>query len=161
MCKNVRYAINSDDAMQSRDSDTRGTPWMLTEERTTATDGPTAGMPSNSRDAYNSRNARKRWKLQYQKGRNSDRDSGNSRDSTLSRDSKDANSSKNSISSWDASSSMIMKKQLGLEERQQQAVTKRCRLSWLTNSALVYEPKCGGGEELLNLWSTTTGNRTL
>ena len=30
---------------------------MLTEERTTATDGPTAGMPSNSRDSYNSRNA--------------------------------------------------------------------------------------------------------
>jgi hypothetical protein len=24
-------------------------------------------------------------------------------------------------------------------------VTKRCRLSWLTNSALAYEPKCGGG----------------
>ncbi len=24
-------------------------------------------------------------------------------------------------------------------------VTKRCRLSWLTNSALVYEHKCGGG----------------
>jgi hypothetical protein len=23
-------------------------------------------------------------------------------------------------------------------------VTKRCRISWLTNSALVYEPKCGG-----------------
>ena len=23
-------------------------------------------------------------------------------------------------------------------------VTNRCRLSWLTNSALVYEPKCGG-----------------
>ncbi len=23
-------------------------------------------------------------------------------------------------------------------------VTKRCRLSWLTNSVLVYEPKCGG-----------------
>ncbi len=23
-------------------------------------------------------------------------------------------------------------------------VTKRFRLSWLTNSALVYEPKCGG-----------------
>jgi hypothetical protein len=23
-------------------------------------------------------------------------------------------------------------------------VTKRCRLSWLTNSALVYEPKCEG-----------------
>ena len=27
-----------------------------------------------------------------------------------------------------------------------QWVTKRCRLSWLTNSVLVYEPKCGGGE---------------
>ncbi len=25
-----------------------------------------------------------------------------------------------------------------------QGDTKRCRLSWLTNSALVYEPKCGG-----------------
>jgi hypothetical protein len=25
-----------------------------------------------------------------------------------------------------------------------QGVTKRCRLSWLTNSALVYEPKCRG-----------------
>jgi hypothetical protein len=25
-----------------------------------------------------------------------------------------------------------------------QGVTKRCRLSWQTNSALVYEPKCGG-----------------
>ncbi len=24
-----------------------------------------------------------------------------------------------------------------------QGITKRCRLSWLTNSALVYEPKCG------------------
>ncbi len=28
-----------------------------------------------------------------------------------------------------------------------QGVTKRSRLSWLTNSALVYEPKCGGGGE--------------
>ncbi len=28
--------------------------------------------------------------------------------------------------------------------QQHQGVTKRCRLSWLTNSALVYEPKCGG-----------------
>jgi hypothetical protein len=27
-----------------------------------------------------------------------------------------------------------------------QGVTRRCRLSWLTNSALVFEPKCGGGE---------------
>ena len=26
-----------------------------------------------------------------------------------------------------------------------QGVTKRCRLSWLTNSALVYEPNAGGG----------------
>ncbi len=26
-----------------------------------------------------------------------------------------------------------------------QEVTKRCLLSWLTNSALVYEPKCEGG----------------
>ncbi len=25
-----------------------------------------------------------------------------------------------------------------------QGVTNRCRLSWLTNSALVYKPKCGG-----------------
>jgi hypothetical protein len=25
-----------------------------------------------------------------------------------------------------------------------QGATNRCRLSWLTNSALVYEPKCGG-----------------
>jgi hypothetical protein len=31
-------------------------------------------------------------------------------------------------------------------------VTKRCRLSWLTNSDLVYEPKCGGrGEGLRGL----------
>jgi hypothetical protein len=30
-------------------------------------------------------------------------------------------------------------------ERVDQGLTKRCRLSWLTNSALVYEPKCGGG----------------
>jgi hypothetical protein len=26
----------------------------------------------------------------------------------------------------------------------EQGVSKRCRLSWLTNGALVYEPKCGG-----------------
>jgi hypothetical protein len=26
-----------------------------------------------------------------------------------------------------------------------QEVTKRCRLSWLTNSTLVYESKCGRG----------------
>ncbi len=28
-----------------------------------------------------------------------------------------------------------------------QGVTKKCRLPWLTNSALVYEPKCGGRGE--------------
>jgi hypothetical protein len=32
-----------------------------------------------------------------------------------------------------------------------QGVTKRCRLSWLTNSALVYESKCGGRGELRGL----------
>jgi len=32
-----------------------------------------------------------------------------------------------------------------------QGVTKRCRLSWLTNSALIYEPKCGGRGELRGL----------
>ncbi len=26
-----------------------------------------------------------------------------------------------------------------------QGVTKGCRLSWVTNSGLVYKPKCGGG----------------
>jgi hypothetical protein len=30
-------------------------------------------------------------------------------------------------------------------DRDDQGVTKRCPLSWLTNSVLVYEPKCGGG----------------
>jgi hypothetical protein len=30
----------------------------------------------------------------------------------------------------------------------EQGVTKRYRLSLLTNSALVYEPKCGGRREL-------------
>ncbi len=32
-----------------------------------------------------------------------------------------------------------------------QGFTKRCRLSWLTNSALVYEPKSGGEGELRGL----------
>jgi hypothetical protein len=32
-------------------------------------------------------------------------------------------------------------------EVRDQGVIKRCCLSWLTNSALVYEPKCGGGGE--------------
>jgi hypothetical protein len=31
-----------------------------------------------------------------------------------------------------------------VQNRGLRGVTKRCRLSWLTNSALVYEPKCGG-----------------
>jgi hypothetical protein len=30
-------------------------------------------------------------------------------------------------------------------------ITKRCRLSWLTNSALVYEPNAGGGGGLRGL----------
>jgi hypothetical protein len=32
-----------------------------------------------------------------------------------------------------------------------QKVTKICRLSWLTNSTLVYEPQCGGGMWLQGL----------
>jgi hypothetical protein len=32
-----------------------------------------------------------------------------------------------------------------------QGVTKRCRLSWLTNSALVYEHKCRGRGKLRGL----------
>jgi hypothetical protein len=32
-----------------------------------------------------------------------------------------------------------------------QRVTKRCRLSWLTKSALVYEPNCAGGGGLRGL----------
>ncbi len=34
-----------------------------------------------------------------------------------------------------------------------QGVTKKCRLSWLTNSALVYEPKCGGGAGITGLFN--------
>jgi hypothetical protein len=30
----------------------------------------------------------------------------------------------------------------------EQGVTKRCRLSWLANSAFVYDPKWGGGGEV-------------
>ncbi len=36
-------------------------------------------------------------------------------------------------------------------------VTKRCRLSWLTNSAFVYEPKYEGGKELRGLRNEYTG----
>ncbi len=32
-----------------------------------------------------------------------------------------------------------------LQEDGGQGVTKKCRLSWLTNGALVCEPKCAGG----------------
>jgi hypothetical protein len=44
-------------------------------------------------------------------------------------------------------SSSGLKERVELPERffSDQGVTKRCRLSWLTNSAIVYEPKCGGG----------------
>jgi hypothetical protein len=39
--------------------------------------------------------------------------------------------------------------------------TKRCRLSWLTNSALVYEPKCGGVAGLGSEYSCTHGAKKL
>ncbi len=35
---------------------------------------------------------------------------------------------------------------LEFKVKNMQGVAKRCRLSWLTNSALVYEPKCEGRE---------------
>jgi hypothetical protein len=35
-----------------------------------------------------------------------------------------------------------------------QGVTKRCGLFWLTNSALVYEPKCGERGKLRGLSQT-------
>jgi hypothetical protein len=47
---------------------------------------------------------------------------------------------------WDFRSSITLQyndiDQLG--ESHIQGITKRCRLSWLINSALVYEAKCGG-----------------
>ncbi len=46
-----------------------------------------------------------------------------------------------------ASIVQILKMQL----MQTQGATQRCRLSWLTNTALAYEPKCGGGGELPGL----------
>jgi hypothetical protein len=36
-------------------------------------------------------------------------------------------------------------------------VTKRCRLSLLTNSALIYEYKCGGGRVSANEFSCAQG----
>jgi hypothetical protein len=42
--------------------------------------------------------------------------------------------------SWTSPAHVIF----ALAVAQEQGVTKRCRLSWMTNSALVYEPKCGG-----------------
>ncbi len=38
-----------------------------------------------------------------------------------------------------------------------QGVTNRCRKSWLTNSALIYEPKSGGGESLSQWVQLNTG----
>ncbi len=35
-------------------------------------------------------------------------------------------------------------RQMSSSKRLEQGVTRRCRLSWLTNSDLVYEPQCGG-----------------
>ncbi len=52
-----------------------------------------------------------------------------------------ANAGNNSLRELDASYNCGMT--LWLHGRQ--GVTKRCRLSWLTNSALVYEPKWGCG----------------
>ncbi len=40
---------------------------------------------------------------------------------------------------------IFFNKFITLLEVRGQGVRKRCRLSWLTNSSLVYEPKCGGG----------------
>ncbi len=37
-----------------------------------------------------------------------------------------------------------------------QGVTKRCRLSWLTSSVLVYEPKCGGMRGVAGSQPTST-----
>ncbi len=45
--------------------------------------------------------------------------------------------------------------------RHQQEVTKRCYLSWLTNSTLVYEPKCGGGGVVVFQPMSTAVNRSL
>ncbi len=42
------------------------------------------------------------------------------------------------------------------QEHSSQGVTKRCRLSWMTNSDLVYEPECGG-EVSANEYSCTYG----
>jgi hypothetical protein len=37
-----------------------------------------------------------------------------------------------------------------------QGDTKRCRLSWLTNSALVYEPKCGWWRRITGFYPMST-----
>ncbi len=39
----------------------------------------------------------------------------------------------------------------------EQGVTKRCRLSWLTNSALVNEPKCEGRGGVVGSRPMSTG----
>jgi len=46
----------------------------------------------------------------------------------------------------------IYRRALGLVE-ESQGVTKRCHLSRLTNSALVYEPKCGGLSQWVKLYT--------
>jgi hypothetical protein len=45
--------------------------------------------------------------------------------------------------SW-ASSDQMISKGMGRPEQREIPRLRICRLSWLTNSALVYEPKCGG-----------------
>jgi hypothetical protein len=43
------------------------------------------------------------------------------------------------------------------KEIQKQGVSKRCRLSWLTNSDLVYMPKCGVRGEVAGSQPMSTG----
>jgi hypothetical protein len=50
-----------------------------------------------------------------------------------------------SASSWRARRTFHTLQNSEINNTVIQGVTKRCRLSWLTNRALVYEPKYGGG----------------
>ncbi len=45
---------------------------------------------------------------------------------------------------------------LPAQVRFKQVVAKRCRLSWLTSSALGYEPKCGGQGAVAGSQPTST-----
>ncbi len=47
-------------------------------------------------------------------------------------------------SAWNLPDELSVGQAVQIRVSPQQGVTKRCRLSWLTNSVLVYEPKCGG-----------------